>query len=143
MRFEDILVRIDEIMHRSIEAFKAEALGRSSHSDVTISQLAYIEAVSRLERPTLTALADELGVTKASASTCVHKLIRKGLMMAELSDDDGRVIYISLTEGGRSIIDAEAAAYRGLVARVRRALTKEEAENLRLLLEKIVSSMGA
>jgi MarR family transcriptional regulator, transcriptional regulator for hemolysin len=142
-RFEDLLIRIDETMHRSIEKFKREALGKSRHSDVTIAQLAYIEAVFRLGRPTLTALAEALEVTKASASSGVHKLIRKELMKAEISDEDGRVIHISLTSNGRKVIEAEENAFREFAEGIRKALTKAEADTLRQLLVKVAAAGGA
>jgi DNA-binding MarR family transcriptional regulator len=83
MAFEDLLVQINERMHRSMQSFKREAIGRSEHTDVTIAQLYYVEALFRLKRPTLSELSTELGLSKASASVAIHKLIHKGLVMAE------------------------------------------------------------
>ncbi len=142
MGVENLLVRLNETMHRSIEGFKREAIGSGPHAEVTIAQLAYVEAVFRLKRPTLTGLAEELGVTKASASAGVHKLIHKGFLQAERAKDDRRVYYISLTQKGRKIIEAETAALGSLAAGIRAALTQKEIEALEGMLEKIAKAAG-
>lgn len=141
MEFEKLLVQINEMMHRSMQKFKQEAIGKSAHSDVTIAQIYYVEALFRLERPSLSKLAEELRVSKASASVAVHKLIHKGLARAERSREDKRVYYISLTANGKKLIEAETRALRGFSEGIRKALTESEIRQLETIYAKIVGSM--
>ncbi len=140
MEFEELLVRFNEMMHRSIQKFKRQAIGRGPNSDVTIAQLYYIEAIFRLKRPSLNELAKELRISKASASTGVHKLIHKGLAKAEQSLDDRRVYYISLTAGGRRLIDAEKNSFRELSEGIRKTLTENEIRVLGGIFAKITKT---
>lgn len=142
MKLEELLSRIDDTMHRAIVASKRDAIGRSRHADLTVAQLAYMEAAHLAGSPTLTALASEMGVTKASASAAVHKLIHRGLMAAEQSEDDARVYFISLTGEGRKVIEAEAAAFRKATDGIRKALSPREVETLERLLGKISEAAG-
>jgi DNA-binding MarR family transcriptional regulator len=137
MDFEELLVRFNEMSHRSIQKFKRQAIGRGPNADVTIAQLYYVEAIFRLKRPSLNELARELRVSKASASTGVHKLIRKGLARAEQSPRDRRVYYISLTADGRRLIEAEKNSFKEFSERVRGTLNEREIRVLGRILEKI------
>jgi MarR family transcriptional regulator for hemolysin len=140
MDFEELLVRFNEMSHRSIQKFKRQAIGRGPNADVTIAQLYYIEAIFRLKRPSLNELARELRISKASASTGVHKLMGKGLAKAEQSPQDRRVYFISLTADGRRLIDAEKNSFREFSQLVRRTLTEREIRVLGAILEKVTKT---
>jgi DNA-binding MarR family transcriptional regulator len=137
--FEDLLVQINERMHRSMQSFKRAAIGRSEHTDVTIAQLYYVEALFRLKRPTLSELSVELGLSKASVSVAMHKLIHKGLVKAEQSGDDLRVYYLSLTAQGKKLIEAEKKALQDFSQGVRKALTDKEIQTLEEAFTKILA----
>ncbi len=130
------------MMHRSIQTFKREAIGKSTHSDVTVAQLYYVEAIFRRGRPSLGELAKELRISKASVSTGVHKLIHKGLAKAEQSREDRRVYYISLTANGRRLIEAEKNAFREFSDGIRKALTDKEIRALGEILAKVADLGG-
>jgi DNA-binding MarR family transcriptional regulator len=142
MAFEDLLVQINERMHRSMQSFKREAIGRSEHTDVTIAQLYYVEALFRLRRPTLSELSTELGISKASVSVTVHKLIHKGLVKAEQSPEDLRVFYLSLTPQGKKLIEAEKKALQDFSNSIRRTLTEKEIHTLEEVFAKILNMGG-
>jgi DNA-binding MarR family transcriptional regulator len=142
MAFEDLLVQINERMHRSMQSFKQEAIGRSAHADVTIAQLYYVEALFRLKRPTLSGLSAELRFTKASVSVTIHKLMHKGLVLAERSREDLRVIYLSLTPQGKKLIEAEKNAFQDFSDGIRKALTEKEIRLLEEVFTKILNMEG-
>ena len=140
MEFEALLLQINELMHRSMQRFKQEAIGKNPRSDMTIAQLSYVEALFRLKRPTLSELAKELRLSMASSSTGIHKLIHKGMVTAERSREDQRVIYLSLTANGRKLIEAETRAFRQFSDGIRKTLTAKEIQLLEGLFEKIVKT---
>jgi DNA-binding MarR family transcriptional regulator len=143
MDLETALPLFNELMHRSLSRPMGEAARTGAAADVTASQAGYVRALARLERPTLSRLAKEMGVSKASASTCVHKLIHKGLAHAEWSSRDRRVVHLSLTRDGRKLADLEARANRELCGLIRGALTAPEVMELARLCGKVAAKDGA
>jgi len=62
-----------------------------------------------VERPTLSALARELGVTPATAQTVSVRWNPKGLIQKRRSEVDGRALALMLTSEGQSSVTALAA----------------------------------
>ena len=140
MEFEDLLIHINEMMHSSIQRFKQEAIGRGPQADLTISQLLYVETIFRLGKPSVTELAQALGISKASASAGAHKLIWKGLVKAKRSGDDHRVYYLGLTDKGEKVIEAEKHAVKDFSTRIRQSLNDREVRMLEEIFTKIVNT---
>lgn len=57
------------------------------------------------DNSTVSATADYMGVTMAAVSSLVDRMVRGGLIARERSESDRRVVYISLTPGGREAIE--------------------------------------
>jgi len=139
MEFIKLLVQINEIFHRSMKQYKEEIIGKGDYSDVTINQLIYLEAIFQMDNPTVSDLADHLEVSKASASIGVRKLIKSGLAYKTQSLNDHRINYISLSEDGTRLIEAEVRALSDFSEKVKSALSEEEITHLIEIFKKIVS----
>jgi len=139
MDFIQLLVQITEIFHGYITRFKEEFIGTSKHSEVTVNQLVYLEAIFHLESPTVSELADHLGISRASASVGVAKLISAGLAEKSRSAEDSRVQNVRLSEEGTSLIRAEVQALAAFADRVKAALTEDEIKTLVTIFQKVVA----
>lgn len=139
MEFEKLLIRINEILHRSIQKYKEDIIGNSDYSDITLSQLFYLEAVYSMERPTLGELARRLNITNASASVGVQKLQKRGLIQKSRSGEDKRAFNIALTSEGEKLIRAEASAFSEFASNIKNTLNNEETAMLESIFTKILN----
>ncbi len=139
MQFEQVLIQINEIFHESITQYKEEMVGKSEFSDITVSQLFYLEAIYHLHNPTLSQLADHLKVSKASATAAVQKLIRKGLVSKTQSSTDQRVYHVHLSGAGERLIEAEMRALSEFAGNIKKSLTAHERKQLVKIFQKIIS----
>ena len=142
MEFEHLLIQINEIFHKSIMRYKEEVLGKSTFSDVTISQLYYLEAVFHLGNPTLSELAEHLKVSKASATAGVQKLIKNGLAQKVRSSEDHRVFHVHPSADGLKLLEAEVHALTDFTEKIKRALSDKELQSLKTIFKKIIANQS-
>ncbi len=140
MEFEKLLIQINEVLHKSIQKYKQEVVGNNSYSDITLSQLYYIEAVYNLGTPTVSELSSHLKITKASTSEGVRKLIDRGLLMKTQSSQDRRVFHLSLSESGLKLIEAEAGALSEFVSNIKNSLDDSEMYLMGEIFKKILKN---
>jgi DNA-binding MarR family transcriptional regulator len=98
---------------RSLSRTEAGLLGTLIDGPRRITELAETEAVAQ---PTVTQLVD--------------KLQARGLVARERSVADGRVVLVSVTDAGRSELDAVRSQYRALMRDTVRELSDEELTTL-------------
>ncbi len=138
MEFENLLIQITGILHQSIQRYKEAVIRESRFSDITLSQIFYLEAIYHLGEPTFSELADHLQVSKASVTAGVQKLIQKGLAGKRQSSDDQRVFHLYLTGIGKDLIAAEMKAFSGFAENMKRVLSKSETDQLVKIFQKII-----
>ena len=139
MELELLLIQITEIFHKSIDAYKKKVIRESGFSDLTLSQLFYLEAIFQLGRPTLTELSRHLNISKASTTTGVQKLIRMDLAEKKQSEADKRVSHVHLSEKGRQLITAEVNALTDFSEKIKQTLDDTDKKDLARLFEKIIA----
>ena len=90
----------------SFKKIQAQVGSTSSVSQLTISQFQYIDAIYELEKPTITEVADKLSIAKASVSTGINKLIKRGYVTKTQSYQNKRIFYLGLTARGEQLTNA-------------------------------------
>jgi DNA-binding MarR family transcriptional regulator len=70
-------------------------------SDLSLSQLALLDAVATHGPPLVGQIAAHAGVSGPSATRMLKQLERKGVMTRQRSNDDERKVLVALTERGR------------------------------------------
>lgn len=82
-------------------------------------------------------LADKAGVTRATISAMLQRMIRDGLACSFSDATDGRAKLVALTETGRKFMDEILPEHFLRIARLMNNLTEEERNTLVRLLKKI------
>lgn len=139
---EKILIEFIDTLDSSFKTKLAEIGNVAGMSQLTISQIQYIDAIHRLQQPTITEIANKLGLAKASVSTGINRLIEKGYVTKTQSDRDRRVFHLDLTALGKQSIDAKDLAVREYSNFIASVLTNEEAQQLEIILTKLVGLFG-
>lgn len=114
-----------------------ETLQKTSSMDLTNSELDYLYAL--MEQPEgmrLTELAEQVQVSKASASAMMKKLVARGYVRRFTCQQDGRALLLNLTGKGRAIEKEEMDIYADTVQVMMAALSATEQLQLQQLLAK-------
>lgn len=106
-------------------------------SSLTVRQIAYLKTIDGQEEVTFSRLAEITNNSKPTITEMVNRFEQMECVSRERSPDDGRVLFIRLTEKGRRIAHAEQAALRQIVKRILDSLDENEQELLVRLLEKV------
>ena len=86
-------------------------------------------------------LAEALRVDPSTATRAVQRLVRSGLATRGASDDDGRVVIVSITDAG-VVRHADVAERRGrLMAHLMGMYAPDERAQLADLLERFVGAI--
>jgi DNA-binding MarR family transcriptional regulator len=130
---EKILLEFIATLDQSLKQQQSEGF-----SQLTLSQVQYIDAVAALGSPTVSEVAARLGFTKPSATTALNKLAAQGFVEKTQSEVDKRVVRICLTESGARLVQARAQTVKNYVAFIAAALTADEAQQFEAILAKLV-----
>lgn len=76
-------------------------LKQNGLNNLSITEVHILEAVEKVATPSMGEVANRLMVTPGTLSTSVNRLIQKGYLMNERSEQDRRVVLLSLTDKGR------------------------------------------
>ncbi|MFA0084256.1 MarR family transcriptional regulator [Vibrio sp. 10N.286.49.C2] len=109
-------------------------------SHLSFNEYDYLKAIQTSEEPIrLTDLANELDVSKPSATNMVKRLERKGLVERIACLDDARSKRVRLTEKARVPLSSEVYIYGIVANKLKAKLNTAESELLDQLLAKALS----
>lgn len=141
MEIEKLLFEIIDFISKSTKDNKEAVLSEDEFSKLTIKQYFYLDLIGRMDEPTFTDLADTLKITKPSVSAIVNKLIDKGFIIKEQSEDDQRSYHLHLSDKGKTIIEAENKIYRAFSLHIRTTLNETEQEHFVHIMKKILKTL--
>ncbi len=101
-----------------------------------LTDFAVLEVLLNRGPMPVSAIAGRVLLTSGSMTTAVDRLAGRGLVRRAVSDKDGRVRVVTLTDAGRELIGPAYASHAGAMERVFASLgDRERATLLKLLLE--------
>lgn len=145
MQQEDVIVKaiaiISDAMRDSMRRYKENTQTSQELFNLSITQLHYLHAIKERNNVTITELAELFGVQKSTVTVTVNKLLQSGFIEKLTSKDDLRVVYVSLTDQGKEIIELEDTGYRQFAASILAMLNKEEQATFTYLLNKVTNTI--
>jgi len=99
----DINVVLNELLvklFRNINAIEERAIKMEHEKDVTTNDMHVMEAIGVGRPKNMTAVAKSLSVTTGTLTIAVNSLVKKGFVSRVRSEEDRRVVLVSLTEKG-------------------------------------------
>jgi DNA-binding MarR family transcriptional regulator len=106
-------------------------------SDMTVKQIAYLRVIDEQKHVTFSRLAEITKNSKPTITEMVNKFVRMECVYREPSRDDGRILYIRLTEKGQKVARAEQAALLRVIERMIESLDEHELDLLIQVLQKV------
>lgn len=90
-------------MFNSVLRLQERSVSKLANGSVSRTEMHALEIVQDLPEATLTQIADVLGITKATASVSINRLVEKGFLEKSRSESDGRKSILRLTESGEAL----------------------------------------
>lgn len=130
--FEEQLNEVIVDTYWSILRVEENILKRSDQTDLSISEIHMLEAVGKGKdrRRTISELAEVLNITLPSVTVAINKLMKKGYVEKVRGEEDGRIVYVSLTRQGRRIDSAHRYFHESMVRSIIRDMTESEMQAL-------------
>ena len=124
----DVLVKL----FRNINTIEEQNIRTDEYKDVTINDMHVIEAIGIDEQKNMTTVAKTLQVTTGTLTISINSLVKKGYVARVRSEEDRRVVLISLTHKGRAAFLHHRRFHEQMIESIVEDLSEEE----KLVLEK-------
>lgn len=131
---------LNTILHSS-ELLEDEMKQESELKSLTTRQLYCIELVKEMKNPTLSELAKNMNIAKASISVMIDRLERNKFIYKVTSDNDRRTAHVHLTEKGEKAALLHTELHKRISTLLTADMTESEKEILIVLLNKSVYSL--
>lgn len=136
----DIVSTLNEMLvklFRSINVIEERAIRTGEYRDVTANDMHVIEAIGTEEAKNMTSVARSLDVTTGTLTIAVNSLVKKGYVDRVRSEEDRRVVLISLSEKGKRAYLHHRKFHDQMIGVVLEELTEEEQQVLERALRKL------
>lgn len=122
----EVLVKLfNEIMD-----IEEKALITSEFKDISVNDMHIIEAIGVREPKNMSTVARALSVTVGTLTIAINNLVKKGYVERVRSQEDRRVVLISLSEKGAKAFHHHEKFHDKMVLAVLKDLNMEETEAL-------------
>lgn len=129
----EMLVRL----FRNVNVIEERAIRTGEYKDVTANDMHVIEAIGMDEAKNMTSVARSLDVTTGTLTIAVNSLVKKGYVDRVRSEEDRRVVLISLSEQGKRAYLHHRKFHDRMISAVVEELTDEEQQVLERALAKL------
>jgi DNA-binding MarR family transcriptional regulator len=106
-------------------------------ADMTVKQIAYLKVINEQGDVTFSRLAEITRNSKPTITEMINRFVRMECVYREPCPEDGRILYIRLTDKGKKIAQAEHDALRRVIERMVNSLDEHEQELLLEILKKV------
>lgn len=105
---------------------------------LSVFELLALMLSDKYQTVTMSNLAQGMSVPMSTATGVVDRLVKKGLLERGRSEEDRRVVTVSLTEDGKDMINDLKGHLYSLLDRVRNFITVDEFETALELVRKVI-----
>ena len=137
MEREEHLFEVFENLIRFKNECSSNIFSECGLSDMTVRQIAYLKAIDEHREVTFSGLAEITKNSKPTITEMVNRFVKMECVYRQKSSDDGRILYIRLTEKGQKIAKAEHYALRRVIERMADLLDEHEMDLLIGILKKV------
>ncbi|MCM1266863.1 MAG: MarR family transcriptional regulator [Bacteroidales bacterium] len=129
----EVLVKL----FRDINTLEERAIRTDEYKDVTANDMHVMEAIGPEGAKNMSSVARELEVTTGTLTISVNALVRKGYVNRSRSEEDRRVVLVSLSEKGKKAYLHHQKFHQEMIEAVLKDLSEEEQRVLEQALHKL------
>lgn len=129
----DVLVKV----FRNINTVEEQAIRTEEYKDVTVNDIHVIEAIGIGEQKNMTTVAKALHVTTGTLTISINSLVKKNYVERARSEEDRRVVLVSLTSKGKKAFLHHRQFHEQMVQAIVEQLSEEEKHVLEKALSRI------
>lgn len=136
----DINSALNELLvktFRNINEIEERAIRTGEYKDVTPNDIHVIEAIGMGEKKNMSTVAKVLHVTTGTLTISINSLVKKNYVERVRSEEDRRVVLVSLTEKGRRAFLHHQQFHEKMVDVIVEQLSEEEQQVLTKALMRI------
>ncbi len=137
MEREEHLLEVFENLLRIRNECSCTIFSECGLADMTVKQVAYLKVIGEQGDVTFSRLAEITNNSKPTVTEMVNRFVRMECVYREPCLDDGRILYIRLTDKGKKIAKAEQNALRRVIERMMETLNEQELDLLGEILQKV------
>ena len=123
---------------KNITGIEERAIRTGEYHNATANDMHVIEAIGMGKPKNMSSVAKSLAVTTGTLTISVNSLVKKGFVERIRSEQDRRVVLISLTERGKQVFRKHQRFHEELVESIVNRLNDDE----KILLEKVLSNLN-
>ncbi len=137
----DINAALNEVfvkVFKNITGIEERVIRTEEYQNATTNDMHVIEAIGMGQPKNMTSVARALSVTTGTLTISVNSLVKKGFVERVRSEEDRRVVLVSLTEKGKLVYTRHREFHEELVQNIVNRLDDQE----KILLEKVLSNLN-
>ena len=129
--------RLISLLPRLLRGLSKREENPLSQGKISLPQMLALDYLSRVDRATMTELAQCLSIKMGSATGLVDRLIKAGFVKRLSDPGDRRVVWIRITAGGKKVITTILVQKRKTMAEVFAKIPRHEREQYIRTFEKV------
>ena len=137
MNINHVLNEVLVSLLRNINVIEERAICTGDYKDVTANDMHVIEAIDMEEARNMSSVARSLGVTTGTLTIAVNSLVKKGYVERARSEEDRRVVLVSLSEKGKRAYLHHRQFHEQMIEAIVEELSEEEQAVLEKALVKL------
>jgi len=137
MNIEEIIEKLSQ----SMERYETETFNNSLLSDLTPTQVHYLDSIFHLINPNVSELASYLNVSKPTVTFAINKMEKQGYVKKNQSNEDRRFFSIHLTSKGKELAKLHDDIHKSYAEIFKQVLDVKELKTLEDLLGKVLKEI--
>lgn len=134
MELDNVLNTLLITLFHDIMNIEEEVLISGEFADITIKDMHVIEAIGRGEPKPSSVVAKRLSITMGTLTKSIDRLVRTGYVRRERSDEDKRLVLLSLTARGIKADERHQMFHEDMI---QAALAQFDEKETQILLESL------
>ena len=138
--------KIKEVMDACYMAKRVRDMLPSLPGGVTSSHIHYLDTIRQLEsmkgKVKVSDISDVLGLPRPSVTKTIKDMENLGFVKKMTTKEDGRIVFIQLSDSGKSLIDKYVDEYFTSLSKDLSDITDEKADIMIDVLEKMYAVMS-
>ncbi len=141
MQAHDVAVRhMDSVFRRVFASVESDALNALAEADLTFNQVRVAMFLAGVDEPVpINAVASHVGLSMTTVGRTLEHMVERRLVERRESPHDRRIRLMSLTAGGRELVERHFQARRDALLAFMRRLPEPHVRALAAALEPIVA----